>query len=187
MVKTPLKPITLTEFLQLPESKPASEYIDGQIIQKPMPKADHSGIQGELASIINAALKPSKTGRAFPELRCTFANRSIIPDVAVLPWANIPRDEAGKLSGELFTTPDWMIEIVSSGQNQTKVVEKILHALGHGTQMGWLIDPIEECVFVYTSDSKVQLYQQAEQQIPVPDFARALELTVGTLVGWLYE
>ncbi len=34
MVQTPIKPITVEEFLKLPETKPASEYIDGQIIQK---------------------------------------------------------------------------------------------------------------------------------------------------------
>lgn len=37
MVQTPTKTLTLEEFLQLPETKPASEYINGQIIQKPMP------------------------------------------------------------------------------------------------------------------------------------------------------
>jgi len=30
--------LSLQEFLQQPETKPASEYIDGEIIQKPMPK-----------------------------------------------------------------------------------------------------------------------------------------------------
>jgi Uma2 family endonuclease len=34
MVQTQPKGITLEEFLKLPETKPASEYIDGQIIQK---------------------------------------------------------------------------------------------------------------------------------------------------------
>jgi Uma2 family endonuclease len=37
MVQAPLKTLKLEEFLQLPETKPASEYIDGQIIQKPLP------------------------------------------------------------------------------------------------------------------------------------------------------
>jgi len=32
------KTLTLEEFLKLPETKPASEYIGGQIIQKPMPQ-----------------------------------------------------------------------------------------------------------------------------------------------------
>lgn len=34
--------ISLAEFLQLPETKPASEYINDQVDQKPMPKRKHS-------------------------------------------------------------------------------------------------------------------------------------------------
>jgi hypothetical protein len=33
MVQTPVKVMTLAEFLLRPETKPASEFIDGQIIQ----------------------------------------------------------------------------------------------------------------------------------------------------------
>ncbi len=40
MVTTPSKPITLEEFLALPETKPAREYIDGKILQKPMPQGE---------------------------------------------------------------------------------------------------------------------------------------------------
>jgi len=44
MLQTSSKTLTLAEFLQLLETKPASEYIDGQIIQKPMPQGKHSAI-----------------------------------------------------------------------------------------------------------------------------------------------
>lgn len=44
-VAKPVSP-TLQEFLKLPETKPASEYIDGEVIQKPMPKACHLRLQG---------------------------------------------------------------------------------------------------------------------------------------------
>ena len=187
MVQTPIKTLTLEEFLQQPETKPASEYINGQIIQKPMPKADHSVIQGELTAAINATIKSNQIGRAFPELRCTFDNRSIVPDIAVLPWAAIPRQKDGKVAGELHCAPDWIIEILSSGQSQTKVVKKIMHALAYGTQMGWLIDPDEECVFVYTPDLRAVLYEAPDAQLPAPEFATTFQLTVGNLVAWLYE
>ncbi|MGB3291694.1 MAG: Uma2 family endonuclease [Phormidesmis sp.] len=187
MVQTPTRPLTLEAFLQQPDTKPASEYIDGQIIQKPMPKTEHSVIQGDLTTAINAAIKGSRAGRAFPELRCTFANRSIIPDITVLPWAAIPRKEDGKVGGELFAAPDWMIEILSPGQNQTKVVKKILHALAHGTQLGWLVDPAEECVFGYTPDLRSPLYEEPDAVLPVPAFSTDFQLTVGELVAWLYE
>jgi Uma2 family endonuclease len=45
MVQTPVKQVTLKEFLELPDTKPASEYMDGQIGQKPMPQGHHSIIQ----------------------------------------------------------------------------------------------------------------------------------------------
>jgi Uma2 family endonuclease len=83
MVQTPAKPLTLEEFLQLPETEPASEYINGQIIQKPMPQGEHSTIQTELASTINVALKPQKIARAYTELRCTFGGRSVVPDTVL--------------------------------------------------------------------------------------------------------
>ncbi|MBD0337154.1 MAG: Uma2 family endonuclease, partial [Cyanobacteria bacterium Co-bin13] len=83
MVQTPSKALSLEAFLQQPETKPASEYIDGQVIQKPMPQGKHSTVQGELVSAINGAMKPKRIARAFPELRCTFGGRSTVPDIAV--------------------------------------------------------------------------------------------------------
>lgn len=86
MIQTPSKSLTLEEFLKLPETKPAIEYIDGQISQKPMPQGEPSTIQGELTTAINTVLKPRKVARAFPELRCTSAGRSTVPDIAVFTW-----------------------------------------------------------------------------------------------------
>ncbi len=70
MVQSPVKVLTLEGFLKLPETEPASEYINGHIIQKPMPQGEHSAIQTELATAINAVLKPRRIARAFSELRC---------------------------------------------------------------------------------------------------------------------
>ena len=41
MVQVPSKALTLEQFLELPEAKPASEYIDVQVIQKPLPQGKH--------------------------------------------------------------------------------------------------------------------------------------------------
>ena len=67
--------ITLEEFLQLPETKPYSEYINGQIEQKPMPQGEHSTLQARLVAFINGIIIPQKLGHAFTELRCTLAGR----------------------------------------------------------------------------------------------------------------
>ncbi|NJL38598.1 MAG: Uma2 family endonuclease [Leptolyngbyaceae cyanobacterium RM2_2_4] len=187
MVQSPSKPITLGEFLKLPETEPASEYIDGQIIQKPMPQGKHSTIQTEFSSTVNRILKPQRVARAFSELRCTFGGRSIVPDVSVFTWQRIPRDQNGEVSNAFLMAPDWTIEILSPDQSQTKVTKNILHCLNHGTQMGWLIDPAEQTVFVYLPKQQPEVFDEVEQVLPVPSFASELILSVGSIFGWLFE
>lgn len=187
MVTAPSKSLVLEEFLKLPETKPASEYIDGQIIQKPMPQGKHSTIQTELSTAINAVLKPQRIARAFSELRCTFGERSTVPDISVYTWARIPRDENGEIANTFQAAPDVTIEILSPAQSQTKVTKNILHCLNHGTQMGWLIDPDEQTVFVYLPKQQIAVFDEAEQQLPVTSFASELRLSVGELFGWLLE
>jgi Uma2 family endonuclease len=187
MVQSPPKPITLEEFLKLPETKPASEYIDGQIIQKPMPQGKHSTIQTELSAMLNVGLKLQRIARAFSELRCTFGGRSTVPDVCVFSWERIPRDQNGEVANTFSIAPDWTIEILSPDQSQTKVTKNILHCLNHGTQMGWLIDPEEQTVFAYLPRQQPEVFDQSEQTLPVPHFANELTLSVGSIFGWLLD
>ncbi|MDG2992406.1 Uma2 family endonuclease [Candidatus Synechococcus calcipolaris G9] len=187
MVQSFTKPLTLENFLQLPETKPASEYIDGLIIQKPMPQGEHSVIQTELAPAINLAVKPKQTARAFTELRCTFGGRSTVPDIAVFLWNRIPRKENGRVANVFSIAPDWTIEILSPEQSQTKVIKNILYCLTHGTQMGWLIDPDKQSVFVYLPDQPTTAYDEPKARLPVPEFAKDFNLTVEALFNWLRE
>jgi Uma2 family endonuclease len=187
MIQTTTPALTLEAFLQLPETKPATEYIDGHLLQKPMPKGEHSAIQTELATAINAALRQQRIARAFSELRCTFNGRSIVPDIAVYTWNRIPRQDNGAVANDFAIAPDWIIEILSPDQSQTRVTKKILSCLKDGTQMGWLIDLAEQSVFVYLPNQAADFYDQPDAQLPVPEFAIDLQLTVQTLFGWLLE
>ncbi|PZV04647.1 MAG: hypothetical protein DCF22_25295 [Leptolyngbya sp.] len=196
MVQTPEKTVSLEEFLQLPETKPASEYIDGKIIQKPMPQGHHSVIQGELLRTINAALKPAKVARAFPELRCTYpagsrssvyGGRSTVPDVTVFLQERIPREPDGSVANVFLISPDWTIEVLSPDQNANRVALNILHCLEHGTQLGWLIDPEESLILVYSPGHQVEAFEDPATVLPVPTFATGLTLTLGEVFGWLLE
>jgi Uma2 family endonuclease len=187
MVQSLSKTLILEEFLQLPEMKPANEYIDGKIIQKPMPQGKHSTLQGELVPAINGVVKPKRLARAFPELRCTFGGRSTVPDIAVFIWSRIPRDENGEVANTFSLAPDWTIEILSPDQNQTKVTKNILHCLKHGTQMGWLLDPDEQTVFVYHPKQETEVFDEPDALLPVPLFASELQLRLKDLFAWLLE
>ena len=75
MVQIQTKTLTLDEFLQLQETEPVSEYINGQIVPKPMPQGEHSAIETELATAINTVTRSKQIAQAVTELRCTFGSR----------------------------------------------------------------------------------------------------------------
>jgi Uma2 family endonuclease len=185
MVQAIAKPIDLEGFLQLPETKPASEYIDGRIIQKPMPQGQHSTLQRCLTQHIDDRLSPGKIAHAYPELRCTFGARSVVPDISVFCWANIPCEPNGRVANRFTAAPDWTIEILSPDQSQTKVTRNILHCLDHGTEMGWMLDSEESCIFVYQPNQTPRFFDEPHMLLPMPGFAQGIELTVEQVFGWL--
>lgn len=185
MVQTPNKTVSLEEFLKLPETKPASEYINGQIIQKQMPQGKHSKLQEELVGGINSVVKVQRIAYAFPELRCTFGGSSIVPDIAVFTWSRIPVDENGKIANVFNAAPDWVIEILSPEQSQTRVTANIAHCLDHGTRLGWLLDPEVEAILTYAPNQHPKVFEAPTDVLPVPEFAQDIQLTVGQIFGWL--
>ena len=144
--------LPIQEFLALPETKPASEYIDGQIYQKQMPQFQHSTFQIEIATAINLIGKPQKLAFAFPELRCNFGNVSIVPDIAVMRWANIPFLPNKRVANQVPVAPDWIIEILSPDQSPLRVMNKISSAITNGSELGWLISPAQDFIMVYEGD-----------------------------------
>jgi Uma2 family endonuclease len=180
----PTSVLSLDEFLKLPETKPASEYFDGEICQKPMPQGKHSRLQTCLSTSINQVGEPQKLALALTELRCTFANKSIVPDIAVFEWQRIPLDEKGRIANKFEIAPDWIIEILSPEQSANKVIRKIIFCLKNGTKLGYLIDSDDESITVFQPN---QLPEVKEKQdvLPVLDVLNNWQLTVEDVFNWL--
>lgn len=179
--------LSLAEFLAQAETKPAQEYLDGQAIQKPMPQGKHSRLQTKLSSWLNTQLEP--VAFAFTELRCTFGGRSLVPDIAIFRGDRIPRDETGDIANTFSLAPDWVIEILSPDQRQTRVLGNILHCLDHGSELGWLLDADERSVLVILPEQRINLVTMADAPLPLPRFMTqkplAEQLTLQELYGWL--
>jgi Uma2 family endonuclease len=110
-------PLTLDEFLALPEQKPALEFECGRTIQKMPPQSHHSEIQSVLVERINRVTVPGKRAFAFTELRTIVDQRSYVPDIAVYRWERVPKDADGRPTQQFRTLPDVAIEIASPGQS----------------------------------------------------------------------
>ncbi len=150
-----------------------------------MPQGKHSTLQGKLVTAINQIVENQKIALAFPELRCTFGGRSIVPDVSLFAWNRIPVDDNGDIANVFPICPDWTIEILSPDQSPTKVIGNILYCLKHGCQMGWLIDPEERSILVYPSGQQPEFLQEEHELLPASTLAADLQLTVGDIFSWL--
>ncbi len=176
--------LSLEEFLKLSETKPANEYIDGRIYQKPMAQGKHSTIQIRLATAINEIAINQKIAYAFPELRCTFAGRSLVPDIAVFEWQRIPLDAKGRVANKFEIYPDWIIEILSPEQSPNRVIRKITFSIQNGTKLGWFLDPEDESVMVFQPNQLPEI-KEGQDILPVLSVLGDWQLSVADVFAWL--
>ncbi|MEH2257264.1 Uma2 family endonuclease [Nostoc sp.] len=176
--------ISLTEFLQLPETQPASEYIDAKIYQKAMPQGKHSRIQTRLSTEINQVSEPEQKALALTELRCTFGGRSLVPDIAVFEWSRLIVDEDGEIANKFQIYPDWIIEILSPDQFPNRVIDKIIFCINHGTKLGWFIDSNDKSVMVF-QPNKLPEVKYNNDKLTVLDVLTDWQITPADIFSWL--
>jgi Uma2 family endonuclease len=169
--------MTLQQFLELPEEKPALELEpDGTVTQKMPPKPRHSATQAELIELINAFAKPRRLAQAYPELRFVFAGAAYVPDVSVYHWERIQRDAGGRLADEFTEPPDIAIEVVSPGQRVNALVRRSLWYVENGVRIALVVDPEDESVLVFRHEQQVHV-AHASDPIDLDDVLPGLGLT----------
>lgn len=178
--------LTLEEFLRLPgiDEGPYLEYVDGRIEAKMSPQKKHGLLEKGLMNHIDAFAEPRGLGVAFPELRCTFAGRSIVADVAFLLDEHIETDDEGEVLDPTPHPPDIHIEVVSPDQPARRCRERIVFSTSNGCALGWLIDPIRKTVEVFRAGQLVGRMHSDGILDGEPVLA-GYRLPVADLFGWL--
>ena len=167
--------MTEAEYLALPEEKPYLEYVDGVVIQKPMPTAIHRKV---VALIVHALFEHHRRtgGDSGPEGRIRLGDGPSyrIPDAAY--WA------PGRPSGD-DSLPTLVIEVRSPGQTIGELREKCRFYRRHGVEACWLIDPESRSVEVFDAGRDGQRFAgPTEVTSPaVPGFAVSLAALFATL------
>ncbi len=172
--------ITLDQFLDLPETKPASEFIEGEVIQKPMPEVKHSVIVSILDFFLRLYLRQHGTVEIGPEMRCAFgppAHESVyVPDLVVIDRKRLP--DAHFYDGAFRGAPDLAIEVLSPGQDAGEFTDKILFYLEHGVRLVWVVDPRKFIVKVYRPGQGVQTLHEGDTLTGsdvLPEFTMAVD------------
>jgi len=133
--------MTPEQYLALPEEKPYLEYVDGMVVQKPMPNAEHGGLVAFLA--IELGLHARRVGAKLRvETRARFgALQSFrVPDLSY--WA------PGRPSGD-DSLPTLAVEVRSPGQTAAELRAKCRFFRRNGVEACWLVDPEARTVEVF--------------------------------------
>ena len=124
--------------------RPDADYVDGHIIERPMPQLPHSICQRELILVLGN-LKKALGIRVYPEQRVQVAPRRFrIPDITV---TNSP---APKHPTHLVTPPFLCIEILSPEDNFTSMMDRVADYQSFGVEHIWLIDPERKSGWTWT-------------------------------------
>jgi Uma2 family endonuclease len=172
--------MTLAEFLELPEVKPALELRQGMVSQKAMPSGPHSSIQGWFCAQVYNVAESQEVAQAFPEPRLVLDGDVYVPDVSVYLWDRVPEDENGDLPFYSTTPPDLVVEVLSPGQTVRSHLDRCRELIGHGVRVAVHVDPDRRTVHVLRADGEIGPLGEGDA-IDVTDVLPGFELTVSDL------
>ncbi len=141
--------VTEAEYLAtMTGEKPALEFVDGEVFQKPMTKRDHNDIALRLFAALQEYRKfrPGSyvTWEATTFLGAESGTRYRVPDLAF--W-DTGRDVSR--ADDIYLPPTVAIEIRSAGQSLEQLRAKCLEYRRNGVDVCWLIDPMTRSVSTY--------------------------------------
>ena len=140
--------------MEIPETKPATELIDGRLVQKMSPKRRHQKLEMRWALALHAW--GGDGGDALSEWRHEFrapghSFASLVPDVAYLSNASL--DALGPAASEAPPrAPEIAVEILSAGESERHLTWKIGAYLAAGTHVVFVVDPPKRTVIAHSRD-----------------------------------
>jgi len=166
--------LSLDQFLEIPEQKPALEFDpDGTIHEKMSPNTQHSALQAHLAHLLLKWIEVDparRRGYVYTELRTNVAGASKLPDVAF--YRRRPRESDRMHALELA---DLAVEILSPRDDPDQQRAKCQWYVDNGSQTAMLIDPRQRSVTLSDSTGQVRVFSRAGALALLPGLDLALE------------
>ena len=177
--------ITIEQYEALPEDKRA-EVFDGVIYDMSSPSQDHQTISMELSTILNTYIKSKKGAcRVFHapfDVKLNDNPLTIVqPDLMII--CNKDKLDGKRCNG----APDFIIEIISSGNPSDDYIRKLYYYKNYGVREYWIVDPRRKTVTVnyfegnllniqYSFDSTIKVNIYDDLLINFSDIAKLLDI-----------
>jgi Uma2 family endonuclease len=122
--------------------KPACDYIDGVLHQKPMPTRKHGSTQARLAQLINEC-SPDLDAETEVNVRIR-EGKYLVPDLIV--------QERDRIQDPYPSEPVYLcVEVLSPDDRLSVVVSKCEDYAAWGVQTSWIVDPESQRAWEYSS------------------------------------
>jgi Uma2 family endonuclease len=135
-------PITVAEYLRMPEEASKVELVRGRLVREPPAAPLHGRLQVRLGSVLHEFVEAHGLGVVLSEAGFLLARQPDtvrIPDLSFVAGARIPDNGYGQAIWEL--SPDLAVEIVSPSNRLSEVQGKVLDYLDAGSRGVWVVDP----------------------------------------------
>ncbi len=148
--------ITVEEYLRTSFDGPDCEFVDGEVVERPMGELPHSTIQTEMIVRLHALARQLQI-QVKTEIRIqTRKTRFRVADIAV--W------RAGDIGSRIPTVaPFLVVEIFSPEDRMVRVQQKVQEYLEMGTEYVWLVDPDERQAIVYSQQTPAGRFEEMLQ------------------------
>jgi Uma2 family endonuclease len=179
MAVTP-KRMSLTEFLKLPEVKPALELRNGVVRQRGYNTGPGSAIMTWLAVQIHLFAEPRELAQAFISTRIILGDESYVPNLVVCLWDRVPLDRNGMYECYFRVAPDLAVEILAADEQIGSLMTRGRELVGHHVRVVLLIDPGGRSIYVLRAEGEVGPLRDGDT-IDITDVLPGFELTASDL------
>lgn len=146
--------ITVKDYLGMSFDGPDAEYVDGEIVERPMNDLPHVRIQQRLAEVFGP-LRKQRGIEPGPELRVLVAKTRIrIPDYIVFRELQTEKTPS---SPALL-----VVEVVSPSEPYSALIRKLEDYRAWGAEHIWVIDPELKRLSVYRNGGDLLHVEQLE-------------------------
>ena len=137
----------------------------------------------EVGSEVRNWNRETNQGKSFgSQAGFTLPNKAVkSPDVswiALERWLALPTEDRERFA---HISPDFVIEIRSKTDALDRLQDKMIEYQENGVRLGWLIDPVQQEVWIYRIDGSVDHVDNFETALSGEDVLKGFELRLWEL------
>lgn len=154
---------TAEDLWQLPEGGRWYELVKGELIEMTPPGSMHGKVALRLARHLQAHVDAYQLGEVMVESGFRLESEPDTvrgPDVSFIAADRVPPE--GLPDGFFPGAPDLAVEVVSPGDTNAEIQDRVMDYLTHGTRLVWVVRPRRRTVTVHSPDGTACVLSEAD-------------------------